>query len=56
MLKDYEVKAVEDRLVGWELVEFLNIPIEDVLVAAAEYDWIDEDNYEDLLEFINLRK
>lgn len=50
-----EEQAIKDRLEGWELVEFLQVPIEKVLEAATENDWIDEDNLADLLDFIGLR-
>ena len=55
-LKEYEKDALVDRLEGWELVDFLQVPIEQVLLAALENDWIDEDNIEDLLEFIGVKK
>lgn len=50
-----EEQAIKDRLEGWELVEFLQVPIEKVIEAAIENDWIDEDNLADLLDFIGLR-
>lgn len=50
-----EEQAIKDRLEGWELVDFLQVPIEKVLEAAIENDWIDEDNLADLLDFIGLR-
>ena len=50
-----EEQAIKDRLEGWELVEFLQVPIEKVLEAAIENDWIDEDNLADLLDFVGLR-
>lgn len=55
MLKEYEQGAITDRLEGWELVEFLQIPIETILNAALEYDWINEENIEDVLELVGLR-
>ena len=51
MLKEYEKDALIDRLEGWELIDFLQVPIEQVLLAALENDWINSDNVEDLLEF-----
>jgi hypothetical protein len=51
-----EFLATCDRLEGWELVEFLQIPIEDVLQWACEYDFINEENYEDLMDFVGLRE
>lgn len=52
----FEYKAIVDRLEGWELVEFLQIPIEAILNAAIEFDWIDEENIEDLLEFVGIKE
>lgn len=56
MLKEFEENAIIDRLEGWELVEFLQVPIEAIVLAAREYDWIDEENIEDLLEFVGLKQ
>lgn len=50
-----EEQAIKDRLEGWELVDFLQVPIEKVLEAAIENDWINEGNLGDLLDFIGLR-
>lgn len=47
--------ALIDRLEGYELVEFLQIDTEQVLLAALENDWINEDNIEDLLDFVGLK-
>lgn len=55
MLKEYEKDALVDRLEGWELVDFLQVPIEQVLLAALENDWINEENVEDLLEFVGVK-
>jgi hypothetical protein len=55
MLKQFEQDAAIDRLEGWELVEFLQVPIEQVLACAIENDWIDEDNRLDVLELIGLK-
>ena len=55
MLEEFEWNAIADRLEGWELVEFLQIPIEKVLIAATDNDWIDDDNISDLLEFVGLK-
>lgn len=52
MLRDYEQEAVIDRLEGWELVEFLQVPVEQVLIAALDNDWITEDNLDDLLDLL----
>lgn len=53
-LEEFIQNAVQDRLEGWELVEFLQIPIEQVLAAALENDWIDEENLEELLDFAGI--
>ena len=47
--------VVKDRLEGWELVEYLQVPIASVVAAAIEYDWINEENLEDLIEFVGLK-
>lgn len=56
MLNDFEQDTVKDVLEGWELIEFLQIDIEDVLRIALDNDWINVDNVEDLLEFIGLKE
>ena len=56
MLKDFEENAIIDRLEGWELVEFLQIPVEAILAAAREFDWINEDNLEELLDFVGVKQ
>ena len=48
-------EAIIDRLEGFELVEFLQINIEKILEAALNNDWIDEDNIEDLLDFVGVK-
>jgi hypothetical protein len=55
MLTQYEQEAITDRLEGWELVEFLQVPIEQILLAALDNDWITEDNLDDLLDFVGLK-
>lgn len=55
-LEEFEQEAIKDRLEGWELVEFLQIPIEQVLLAALENDWVDDENVEDLMEFVGLKQ
>ena len=55
-LYKHEMEAIIDRLEGWELVEFLQIPIEDVLAVALENDWINYENEEDFFDFVGLRK
>lgn len=54
-LEEFIQNAVQDRLEGWELVEFLQVPIENVLAAAMENDWIDEENLEELLDFAGIK-
>lgn len=46
---------IEDRFEGWELVEFLDLSAEQILDAARDNGWIDEDNLEDFLDFVGLR-
>lgn len=55
MLNEFEETAIVDRLEGWELVEFLQVPVEAILAAARDNDWINEDNVDDLLEFVGLK-
>lgn len=56
VLEEFEQDAIKDRLEGWELVEFLQVSIEQVLLAALENDWIDDENAEDLLDFAGVKK
>lgn len=56
MLDEFEQEAVKDRLEGWELIEYLQVPVEQILLAALENDWINEENVEDLLEFVGVRR
>lgn len=53
-LEEFLQDAVRDRLESWELIEFLQISIEDVLSAALENDWIDEENLSEVLEFAGI--
>jgi hypothetical protein len=53
-MEEFDQDAIRDRLEGWELVEFLQIPIETILNAALEFDWINEENVEDVLELAGL--
>ena len=53
-LDDEEWMAISDRLEGWELVEFLQVSITDILIAATEYDWLDNEKLEEVLELIGL--
>lgn len=55
VLEEFEQNVIIDRLEGWELVEFLQVPIEQILLAALENDWINEENVEDVLELAGLR-
>ncbi len=55
-LTEQEFYAITDRLEGWELVEFLQIDIEEVLASALDNDWLNDENVEDVLELAGLRK
>lgn len=55
-LTEFETQAVLDRLEGWEIVEFLQVPTVDILAAAMDNDWITEDNLYDFLEFTGLKR
>lgn len=54
-LEEFIQNAIGDRLEGWELVEFLQVPIEAVLEAAMENDWVNEENLDELLDFTGIR-
>jgi len=54
-IKGEEFFAITDRLEGWELVEFLQIDIEEVLASALDNDWINEENIDDLLDFVGIK-
>lgn len=56
VLEEFEEQVVIDRLEGWELVEFLQIPIDQILLAAYQNDWITEENVDDVLELVGLKK
>lgn len=51
-LDEFVKNVIEDRLTGWELIEFLDIDIEEVLEVALEEEWINEDNIKELLEHV----
>jgi hypothetical protein len=55
-IKGEEFFAITDRLEGWELVEFLQIDIEEVLASALDNDWINEENIDDLLDFVGIKQ
>jgi hypothetical protein len=55
-LSEFEENAITDRLEGWELVEFLQIPVGHILLACLENDWINEDNYADVLELVGVKQ
>lgn len=44
-------EALEDRFEAFELAEFLRVDVSEFLLACEDYDWINEDNLEELLEF-----
>lgn len=52
MLTEFQKEAVKDKLSGWELIEYLDVPIEDILAAALDNDWINEGNVSEVLTFI----
>lgn len=54
LLTDEQEDALKDALEGWELIELLNIPISDVLAAAIDNGWINEDNVEDVLSLARI--
>ena len=49
LLTEAQEDALKDTLEGWELVELLNIHIGDVLAAAIDNGWINEENVDDVL-------
>ena len=55
IVEDNKDKII-DKFDGWELIEFLQIPTEDVLEAIKDFGWVDEDNVEDFIEFIGLKR
>ena len=48
-------EALVDRFSSEELADFLRVPIKEFLYAAEENEWINEDNYDDLLEEAGLK-
>lgn len=54
-LDEFIQDAIRDRLEGWELVEFLQVSVEDILQAALDNDWVDEENINDLLDYVGLK-
>lgn len=53
MILDEEERArVCDRLEGWELVEFLQVPIEEVLTSALQEGWITEESCEEVMDYV----
>lgn len=55
-LGEFQINAITDRLEGWELIEFLQVPIEEILLAALENDWINDENVSDVLELVGLKQ
>lgn len=47
--------AITDRLEGWELVEFLQVSVEEILANALDNDWINEENLQDVLEHVRFK-
>lgn len=56
ILSDSEQDSILDALEGWELVEFLQVPIEDILEIAIENEWINDETVEDVLELAGVKK
>jgi hypothetical protein len=56
LLDEFECDAIVDRLEGWELADFLQIPIDELLATALENNWINEENVEDLLDYIDVKR
>lgn len=52
-MDDFLKNVIKDRLTGWELVEFLDVDISEVLEAALVNEWINEDNYDELMEHVD---
>ena len=52
MLDEFEKSALEDSLEGWELVEYLQVPIEEVLQVAIDNGWVTVENEQELLDWI----
>lgn len=55
-LDEFEQNVITDRLEGWELVEYLQVPIEAILEAALENDWITPENVAEVLEFVGMTR
>jgi len=55
LLNSSEFYAITDSLEGWELIEFLQVSIEEILASALDNDWLNEDNVEDVLELIKYK-
>lgn len=53
-LDDFIQEAIKDRLEGWELVDFLQVPIQDILSCAIDNEWITDDNLPELLEYVGI--
>ena len=47
-------QAILDGIEGYELVQFLDIPIEDVLFACLDNDWISEEQELELRDDLGL--
>lgn len=52
MLDEPELGILQDRLEGWELIEFLGVPMDELLRVAIENDWINDDNVHSLLDLV----
>lgn len=56
ILSEFEMDAITDKLEGWELIEFFQVDIQEVLLSAIEEGWINSENAEDLLEFVGIKE
>ena len=56
ILSEFEMDAITDKLEGWELIEFLQVDIQEVLLSAITEGWINSENVEDLLEFVGIKE
>jgi hypothetical protein len=54
ILTAFDIDAIESRFDGWELVEFLQVPIDQIIQAALENEWINDDNISELRDFAGI--
>ena len=53
-MNEFEQAACIDKLHGWELIDFLEVSIEDVLVFCLDSGHINDDNITELLQYIGV--